>query len=300
MPRASQERPDPRKQATCSSCGTRGHWRGDPECPKVKSGEDKPFQPKVKSVKRVNFLETPEVASVEKTAKEAFTVKHVGPSVPASQMKIHEVNFAFLAQKMSPPKEPPKKGARSANACPFLCPECVHELKAEDRFCSRCGASTSIIPMKDRADKRGSLLLDYASSSSSEFERVEPNHESPGGEYQVPVHAAKSAAKGYAMPRLPEDEDRVTKVGPSEAMMALEYMCKTQKKELYRQLKNLPWGWAGANKGILFSVFLGCHPHRKSTDMTYFSTAGEVLASGFKSFASTWSFLCFQHGPHGT
>ena len=145
MPKQSQERPDPRKQATtCSSCGTRGHWRGDPECPKVKSGEDKPFQPKVKTVKHVNFAQTPQITPdpAEKIPKEVFTVKHVGPQALASH-KIHEVNFTFMAQKMSPPKEPPKKGARSSHPPLLLCAEC------EDRFCSRCGAST-VTPMLRR------------------------------------------------------------------------------------------------------------------------------------------------------
>ena len=35
-----------KKASHCASCGQRGHWRGDPECPHVKSGQDQPHQPK--------------------------------------------------------------------------------------------------------------------------------------------------------------------------------------------------------------------------------------------------------------
>ena len=31
---------DRKKRSVCSSCGNQGHWRGDPECPKVVAGED--------------------------------------------------------------------------------------------------------------------------------------------------------------------------------------------------------------------------------------------------------------------
>lgn len=47
--RRREQKPDARKQSiTCSGCGQRGHWRGDPTCPGVKSGEDQPCQPKSK------------------------------------------------------------------------------------------------------------------------------------------------------------------------------------------------------------------------------------------------------------
>ena len=45
-----------KKASHCASCGQRGHWRGDPECPHVKSGQDQPHQPRrVAGVHEVNF-----------------------------------------------------------------------------------------------------------------------------------------------------------------------------------------------------------------------------------------------------
>ena len=45
-----------KKASHCASCGQRGHWRGDPECPHVKSGQDQPHQPKrAAGVHEVNF-----------------------------------------------------------------------------------------------------------------------------------------------------------------------------------------------------------------------------------------------------
>ena len=37
------------KTGKCLDCGQPGHWRGDPECPKVISGETTPFQPRAKA-----------------------------------------------------------------------------------------------------------------------------------------------------------------------------------------------------------------------------------------------------------
>lgn len=38
-----------KKSSTCSSCGMKGHWKGDPECPNVKSGKD-PLHKKTNAV----------------------------------------------------------------------------------------------------------------------------------------------------------------------------------------------------------------------------------------------------------
>ena len=43
----SSLKPDQRKQSSrCADCGRLGHWKGDPECPKVASGERQPFKKK--------------------------------------------------------------------------------------------------------------------------------------------------------------------------------------------------------------------------------------------------------------
>ena len=76
---------DPRKKSTtCSSCGNVGHWKGDPECPKVKSGEDKLFQPKPKPKHGVHFVSSPSVPD-----------QQVKPTLVTKDVKVREINFAF-------------------------------------------------------------------------------------------------------------------------------------------------------------------------------------------------------------
>ena len=50
----SPQQQDSRKlKSRCAGCGQLGHWKGDPGCPKVKSGENPPFVPKAKSGMRI-------------------------------------------------------------------------------------------------------------------------------------------------------------------------------------------------------------------------------------------------------
>ena len=60
LPTGSSDRAglDARKRSgTCRDCGGKGHWRGDSECPKVKSGETKRFgtRPKGKGADVCHF-----------------------------------------------------------------------------------------------------------------------------------------------------------------------------------------------------------------------------------------------------
>jgi hypothetical protein len=43
---SSSSRTDGKKSGTCRDCGGKGHWRGDPECPKVQSGVTPAFKKK--------------------------------------------------------------------------------------------------------------------------------------------------------------------------------------------------------------------------------------------------------------
>ena len=82
-PRSNNKKDDPRKKSTtCSSCGNLGHWKGDPECPKVKSGEDKLFQPKPKKHG---------VHLVSHGGEEQVKPTHIDKNV-----KVHEINFSFV------------------------------------------------------------------------------------------------------------------------------------------------------------------------------------------------------------
>ena len=47
FPPNSDQKPDQRKASShCADCGGLGHWRCDPECPKVASGEREPYTKK--------------------------------------------------------------------------------------------------------------------------------------------------------------------------------------------------------------------------------------------------------------
>ena len=188
---------DPRKQSTtCSSCGNRGHWKGDPECPKVKAGVDKPFQPKQKVKNHVNYVGTPSSLPVISEVQ----------STEASSL--HQVNFTFMVgdgdggNRVPQPKQPARKEAKRGR----FCPQCGFRVKLEDKFCSDCGhslgaPSSSSVPSANPASKRSSLLLDYASEAEEEssessnetsddsFQRVDE-----GPFYVVPLEAARAAA----------------------------------------------------------------------------------------------------------
>eukprot|EP00439_Symbiodinium_sp_Y106_P039992 s2027_g4.t2 len=48
-----------KKSSTCASCGGKGHWRGDPECPNVQNGQDalhRPASSTSHSANEVNFV----------------------------------------------------------------------------------------------------------------------------------------------------------------------------------------------------------------------------------------------------
>lgn len=129
-----REKPDARKQSTtCSSCGMKGHWKGDPECPKVKNGEDKPFTPKPKSAKGVHFV------SVPKAAEERPV--HAVAAVESSKngLKVHEVNFTFMVGG-SHKKEKKHRG----DGKQITCPQCSRVMDDTARFCSGCGMSMAL------------------------------------------------------------------------------------------------------------------------------------------------------------
>ena len=82
-----KRRPDDcKKKSKCSSCQQPGHWRGDPECPKVVSGEDK-LHPRHKGkVNEANVASVePQVAPVE--ARELLKTPTSPSSSPSAVRK---------------------------------------------------------------------------------------------------------------------------------------------------------------------------------------------------------------------
>ena len=246
-PRASTEKSragggaDPRKQTTtCSSCGGRGHWKGDPECPKVKSGEDKPFQPKSKPKNHVNYVST---------LNQMPVVHEISPGPVGDELKVHQVNFTFVVgdakqqdkdskkDKMPPPREPSRKGARTTP--PVLeCPRCEKVVQPFDRFCAACGTSLAVQSMTDN-DKRSNLLLDYASGSSGEDSNLTDSFEKVGDEptYMVPTVAAMRALHGGEQRTLSTGRSRMMCVDVAGALAVLPFLEPEAKKELLRQIR---------------------------------------------------------------
>ena len=171
-PRRDQK-PDTRKAATtCSSCGVRGHWKGDPECIKVKTGADKPFQPKTKP-KNVHFV-----------------TNDSRPFSTASQISLQPTNAAQVATQtrrvslfmrsislLSLEKDSPRERKDLKLVLELLqqlwwnvmeCLRCQKPMDYKANFCSDCGSSMALLRVVDQDDKRSWGILTYASSSEED------------------------------------------------------------------------------------------------------------------------------------
>ena len=91
-----------KKQSShCASCGQKGHWRGDPQCPNVLAGKDKPHQKKT----------TP----------------------PAASNTIH-FTYAVTTHKKTKTEEVKTSGPMMVS-----CPQCRWPTTTSAKFCSQCG-----------------------------------------------------------------------------------------------------------------------------------------------------------------
>lgn len=227
-PRREDHQTDARKQATtCSSCGQKGHWRGDPQCPKVQSGEDKPFQPKSqRSTKGVHFVKEPEIKPIPTTVAK----------IPVSQkgMTVHEVNFTFVTSSR---KKERRGGAEEQ------CPRCPKKMESGARFCSACGSSMALPPMVDEHEKRGWRLVGYGDSDrevESEEDRGRPSAFPAAKSVAAPT-CSSCGRRGHLRHQCDErrrgggythqaDETR-------EALEELPYMSREEKRVLMRRLQ---------------------------------------------------------------
>ncbi|CAE7928562.1 RE1, partial [Symbiodinium sp. KB8] len=102
---------DKKKSSTCSSCGVRGHWRGDPQCPNVLSGRDPP---------------------------------HRKPDVP--NKGVNFVNYTFMVGGAG--ADPGSSVAPSSpwTTCP-TCPSCFAAVTVDQKFCRDCG--TKLNPKRE-------------------------------------------------------------------------------------------------------------------------------------------------------
>ena len=209
---------DPRKKSTtCSSCGNVGHWKGDPECPKVKSGEDKLFQPKPKPKHGVHFVSSPSVPD-----------QQVKPTLVTKDVKVREINFAFAVGTGA------LRGAAKAKvAPPQFCSQCGQGCGGSARFCAHCGASLAEVRMTDQSKRRTDDVLEV-DSSDGDFEKVndEANKEK---KVPVPVDAVRTAA-GYRIKK-EDNKGRTTYVTPSVAIGLLPHLEKEERRNLRELLR---------------------------------------------------------------
>ena len=208
---------DPRKKSTtCSSCGGLGHWKGDPQCPKVKSGEDPLFKPKPKGVRHgVHYVSTPPQKDQVSGAKPTFVSKDV---------KVHEINFAFMVGDPRDSKSR-RPAAKEKNHVKLKCSQCTAEVKDTDRFCSSCGMSLAA-RMVD-AEKRHREAISLVSEDEDEGFTMVKEDKIP-----IPRRAAAQAA-GVTV----KTEVTTTDVTPIEAMAAVPFMSNSERKALMRRLK---------------------------------------------------------------
>ena len=100
-----------KKKSHCSDCRQAGHWHGDPECPKVKSGEVKPYIPKTKA-RGANFVDW------ELVKEEAEERKEAAATGASSSSGVWTASSAKEAPKPKAKAEPKPKAKPKAKAGP--------------------------------------------------------------------------------------------------------------------------------------------------------------------------------------
>ena len=219
--RGPKKGPDPRKAATtCSSCGQLGHWKGDPQCPNVQTGVDKPFQPKKDGSAgkgKIHYVNYVQGGSALQTHEKPVEMHE--KAIGEKGVKVHEVNFAFVATRT---EAPAKSRVTEPGTC--MCSACQHVVKTEDRFCASCGVSLAAVPMTDK-EKRTSRALETEEVVSSEGE---------SGYVKIPLHAAKEAVTGKPGTG---DASRKISVKAVEAIAAIPYMSDSERRSVYDALR---------------------------------------------------------------
>jgi len=224
----------------------------------VKSGEDKPFQPKPKNPKTTHFV------GVSGVVPENITKRPVEAADSKPGMKVHEVNFTFMVGDLG--RRAGREGmetkrrevATASRDLKPTCPRCQKNVQPKDKFCSECGSSLALQPMSDH-EKRGWKLVDY--SSEEEVSSVpEPHLENSCSFCGKPGHwhgdcpkllQKATAAKAAARSGYDYDKDE------------LKDMSKEEKKQLLRQLRTEVQEESRANGEINTAVA----PGRKNTTL---------------------------------
>ncbi|CAL1135188.1 unnamed protein product [Cladocopium goreaui] len=201
--------PDKKKiNSTCSSCGERGHWRGDPQCKNVQTGKDKPHKKKEGS------------GSGDGGGAVHFT--YVVTTTKKVKTEVEE-------EKTTTQEEP----GRCTN------PDCRGRLRTQDRFCPACGMRVAgDLSMRE---KRGWEVIKEdeeadQGSSAGILEVLSSGDEEQPPEFRYEISRSQLKEMLGTTPK-PEDGRSKVKLKPEEVLAALPNMSRSEKKELRRQLQ---------------------------------------------------------------
>ena len=219
-PRATSQKPggsieDMKRGSTCSSCGEKGHWKGDPQCSKVKAGIDPPHQRK--------------------------------QGVGGTQKGVNYVNFTYAVTTKVEGSKRAKAGLKREGPVPapeaHSCPKCRWPTHLSAKFCSQCGHGLN--PDERMAEgKRGWTVVE--SSQSGEDELVVSSGSSSNKKledekvhvYTIRKELLKEAA-GHKKEKKKggeKSEAETVKATPEEILASLPLMSKDEKKALKKKL----------------------------------------------------------------
>lgn len=194
-----------KKQAsTCASCGQRGHWKGDPQCPNVANGKDKPHVPRGKEnengVNAVHYTFAVTSRTVQKKGR---------------------------TEERKKEKKEDEKGVEATS-----CPKCRWPTYMAAKYCAQCGS-----PMKNDErmpeGKRPWLVLGsdeeeseeiYSSGSSGKKKEAEKMKS-----YQMKKGLIKQAA---GQDRDEKEDEELIKASPEEVLASLPQMSRAEKKAI--------------------------------------------------------------------
>ena len=221
---------DRKKRSVCSSCGNQGHWRGDPECPKVVAGEDSlhPRHQGAGGVSEVNvtFKSGPPSSPTSPSFSSPRNPGHKEPTSPTS---------SSLPVKV---EEPPAKVTKT-------------EPKPETKV-----TRVNWTMMVGNDHSPWELLQDYdsdegdnsmASISDDEEPPALPPTSNASGSDKPPSKAEYKLALKTVLKALDYDDEverhskkkpgKEVNLRPGELLQALPHMDKAEKRELYKALK---------------------------------------------------------------
>ncbi|CAJ1408326.1 unnamed protein product [Effrenium voratum] len=175
--------------------------RGDPECPNVQSGKDKPHTAK----------------------KHPWSSDRSSRKSDSAASAPNQARFTFMVggdynQEETPPMD--------------ICPRCKWPMAESCKFCSNCGQN---LYRDDRMseNKRGWGLVGEENEETLIVEETDDEEETPSYTYDVKRSAVKEAA---GMKPGKKQEEKI-KLKPKEVISVLDKMTKEEKKELRKALE---------------------------------------------------------------